>query len=314
MRQSTRTTVRRPLYRNVLTRRLLTLLILTSSSVSAAGPAELTEQQLAKLSIRPVADKIDLNVIPGFGGAVSGGNIAVLVTQKGVVVVDNKFDYSHDDIVSQIRSITKQPITTVLNTHHHFDHAGSNPHFLPYAQVIGHDNARANMLANRRASADPEGAPTITYSDTTTLHVGNHTIELHHFGRGHTNGDTVVYFTNLKTVHTGDLFIWGKRLDGSRLAPFIDYDNGGSAKDWSGTLDKILALDFDTVIPGHGPILTRSELETFRHRFEVLVGRVAQAIAAGISREGVAAAVQLEDLDWPLTKDRIELIYDELRL
>ncbi|NKC01313.1 MAG: MBL fold metallo-hydrolase [Pseudomonadales bacterium] len=298
---------------NVVNRSLLiSLLLLASSVVSAAEPAALTDEQLAKLSLRAVAGKTDLYVIPGFGGAVSGGNIAVLVTQDGVVVVDNKFDYSHDDIVSQIRSITDQPITTVLNTHHHFDHAGSNPHFLAYAQVIGHDNARANMLANRRASADPTGAPPITYSDTTTLHLGDHKIELHHFGRGHTNGDTVVYFADLKTVHTGDLFIWGERLDGSKLAPFIDYDNGGSARDWAGTLDKILALDFDTVIPGHGAVLTRSEIETFRHRFEVLVGRVAQAIAAGISREGVAEAVEVEDLDWPLTADRIELIYDEL--
>jgi glyoxylase-like metal-dependent hydrolase (beta-lactamase superfamily II) len=75
------------------------------------------------------------------------------------VVVDNKFAYSHDDIVTQIASVTDNPITTVLNTHHHFDHAGSNPSFLLYAQVISHDNARANMLANRQASADPAGAP-----------------------------------------------------------------------------------------------------------------------------------------------------------
>ena len=82
----------------------------------------------------------------------------MLVTSAGVVV-DNKFAYSHDDIVTQIASVTDNPITTVLNTHHHFDHAGSNPSFLLYAQVISHDNARANMLANRQASADPAGAP-----------------------------------------------------------------------------------------------------------------------------------------------------------
>ena len=282
------------------------------SNLSTAEPVALTDEQLARLTIREVVGKSGLFVIPGFGGAVSGGNIAVLVTSSSVVVVDNKFDHSHDDIVSQIASVTDHPITTVLNTHHHFDHAGSNPSFMAYAQVISHDNARANMLANRRASADPAGAPPTTYSDTMTLHVDGSEIQLHHFGRGHTDGDTVIYFPNQKTVHTGDLFIWGQRLNGSKLAPFIDYDNGGSAREWTDTLDKILALNFDTVIPGHGTILTRREVEMFRHRFEVLVGRVAQAIRAGTSREKIAAAVELKDLDWPLTPDRIELIFDEL--
>ncbi|MFT7653510.1 MAG: cyclase [Candidatus Azotimanducaceae bacterium] len=290
---------------------LFTLLIFCST-LSTAERVELTDEQLARLTIREVVGKPGLFVMPGFGGAVSGGNIAVLVTSSSVVVVDNKFDDSHDDIVTQIASVTDHPITTVLNTHHHFDHAGSNPSFMSYAQVISHDNARANMLANRRASADPAGAPPITYSDTMSLHVDGSEIELHHFGRGHTDGDTVIYFPNLKTVHTGDLIIWGQRLDESKLAPFIDYDNGGSAREWTATLDRLLALDFDTAIPGHGPILSRREVEVFRHRFEVLVSRVAQAITAGTSREKIAAAVELKDLDWPLTPDRIELIFDEL--
>ena len=168
------------------------------------------------------------------------------------------------------------------------------------------------MLANRRASADPSGAPPFTFSDTASLHVGGDEIQIHHFGRGHTDGDSVVFFPALRTVHTGDLFIWGDRLDGSKLAPFMDYDNGASAAAWVATLDRILALDFDTVIPGHGPILGRSEVETFRHRMEVLVSRVTQAAAQGVSRDDIAEAVALDDLDWPLAPERLQTLYDEL--
>ena len=290
-------------------RLILVLLISTSTSTSAA---ELTAEQLTKLDIRPVPGKPLLYVIPGFGGSVSGGNVAVLVTGAGVVVVDNKFDYSFDDIVAKIGTITSQAVHTVINTHHHYDHAGANPSFIPIARVISHDNARANMLANRRASADPTGAPPFTYSDAASLHVGGDEIQIHYFGRGHTDGDSVVFFPSLRTVHTGDLFIWGDRLDGSKLAPFMDYDNGASAKAWVATLEQILALDFDTVIPGHGPILGRPEVEAFRHRMEVLVSRVAQAATQGVSRDNLSKAVALDDLDWPLAPERLQAIYDEL--
>lgn len=286
--------------------------VLLGSAAHAAEPPVLTEAQLARLEIRAVPAKSGLYVIPGFGGGLSGGNVAVRVTDSEVVIVDNKYDYSHDDIVGKVRSVTDLPISTVLNTHHHFDHAGANPDFATYARVISHENARANMLANRTASAAPEGAPAFTYSDATTLFIDSVEIQVHHFGRGHTDGDSVIYFPDLKTVHTGDLFIWGERLDGSRLAPFIDYDNGGSAMDWTGTLDRILALDFDTVIPGHGPILGRTEIETFRHRFEVLMARISQAIAAGVSREDIETSVDLTDLDWPMPPGRVTSIYDEL--
>lgn len=293
---------------------LAVLLSLAAVLSTAAERPTLTEEQLARLTIRPVSGKPDLYILPGFDGSLSGGNVAVLVTNEGVVLVDNKYAYSHDDITTQVATVTDRKIKVVLNTHHHFDHVGANPAFMRYAQVLSHDNARLNALANRPAGADPAGAAPITYTKTTNLHIGKHTIQVHHLGRGHTNGDSVIFFVELKTVHTGDLFIWGSRLDGSILAPFVDYANGGSAAEWTATLDGILALDFDTAIPGHGPVLTRREIETFRHKFEVLLGRISQAISAGVSREHIASQIDLADLKWPFTPDRIEAIYDELSL
>ena len=278
----------------------------------AAEPPKLTEDQLALTDIRGVPGKAGLYVIPGFDGGLSGGNIAVRVTESEVIIVDNKYAYSHDDIVEKVAKVTNLPITTVLNTHHHFDHAGANADFIPYADVISHENARTNMLANRGPSANPAGAAPTTYTDSLTLHIDEAEVRVHHFGAGHTDGDSVIFFPDLKTIHTGDLFIWGRRLDNSKLAPFVDYANGGSAKAWIGTLDAILALDFDTVIPGHGVILTRSELEIFRHRFETMLARIAQAVTNGVPREDVEKTVDLSDLDWPLPVGRVTAIYDEL--
>jgi glyoxylase-like metal-dependent hydrolase (beta-lactamase superfamily II) len=268
----------------------------------------LTPEQLDLVQIRPVPGKDGLYIIPGFDGALSGGNVAVRVTGEGVIIVDNKFVYSYDDITRQVASVTSQPIRYVLNTHHHFDHAGSNADFMPAAQVIGHENVRVNIIRNNQT-----GAPPITFADTTSVFLGGAEVQAHHFGRGHTNGDSAIYFPDLGTIHTGDLFIWGNRLDGSTLAPFIDYANGGSAAEWTATLDGLLALDFDTVIPGHGPLMRKADIRIFRSKFDALVSRINILIDSGTSRDAIASALDIEDLNWPLAADRIQAIYDELR-
>ena len=278
---------------------------------SAQQRATFTPEQLEILRIRQIPGKEGLYLMPGFDGSMSGGNIAILVTEEGVLIVDNKYSYSYDDITRQISTVTSQPIRYVLNTHHHFDHAGSNASFMPSAQVIGHENVRVNMLRNFGPSASPEGAPKITYSDQTSVHLGGVEVQAYHLGCGHTNGDSVILFPSQRTVHTGDLFIWGDRMDGSTMAPFIDYYNGGCASDWVTTLDRLLELDFDTVIPGHGPLLRKAEVRIFRDKFEQLVSRVSGLIADGVDRDEIAAQLNISDLNWPLAPDRLQAIYDE---
>ncbi|MCY4377065.1 MAG: MBL fold metallo-hydrolase, partial [Spirochaetaceae bacterium] len=237
----------------------------------------------------------------------SGGNVAVRVTDEGVIIVDNKFPYSYDFITAQVASVTDRPIRYVLNTHHHGDHAGSNADFMRSAEVIAHRNARTNFVRN-----DQPGAPRLIFTDETAVFLGDAEAQAHHFGRGHTNGDAVIYFPDLRTVHTGDLFIHGQRLDGSTLAPFWDYGNGGSAAEWPATLTGLLALDFDTVIPGHGEILGKDDVRTFRAKLETVLDRVRAEIAAGATRDDIASRVDTADLDWPLAPVRIQGVYDEL--
>ena len=287
---------------------LLIAVIALASLIAMAGGQQrptFTPEQRARLQIRQVKD--GLYVIPGFDGNMSGGNVAVRVTDAGVIIVDNKYVYSFDFITAQVRSVTDQPIRYVLDTHHHSDHAGSNADFMTEAEVIAHENARANIVRNNQP-----GAPRVTFDGATTVFLGDAEVQARHFGRGHTNGDAVAYFPDLRTVHTGDLFIFGDRLDGSALAPFWDFGNGGSAVEWPATLDALLELDFDTVIPGHGPILTKDDVRTFRNKLETVLDRVRGQIEAGATRDDIASRVDTNDLGWPLAPVRIQDVYDEL--
>ncbi len=286
---------------------LTALVVLASILTLAAGQQipTFTPEQEARLRIREVMD--GLYIIPGFDGGQSGGNVAVRVTDDGVIIVDNKFPYSFDFITEQVRSVTDQPIKYVLNTHHHNDHSGSNADFLPTAEVIVHKNARANIVRNNQP-----GAPRVIFADETAVFLGGAEVQMFHFGRGHTNGDAVAYFPDLRTVHTGDLFVFGQRLDGSTLSPFWDFGNGGSVLEWPATLPGLLALDFDTVIPGHGPVLTKADVRTFRGKLETVIDRVRAEIAAGATRDDIGSRVDTTDLDWPLAPSRFRNVFDEL--
>ena len=286
---------------------LTALVVLGSIMAMAAGQQvpRFTPEQEARLQIRGVKD--GLYVIPGFDGGQSGGNVAVRVTDDGVIIVDNKFPYSFDFITEQVRKITDQPIKYVLNTHHHDDHSGSNAAFLPTAEVIAHKNARANIVRNNQP-----GPPRVIFADETAVFLGGAEVQMFHFGRGHTNGDAVAYFPDLRTVHTGDLIVFGQRLDGSTLSPFWDFGNGGSVLEWPATLTGLLALDFDTVIPGHGPLLTKDDVRIFRGKMEIVIDRVRTEIAAGATRDDIGSRVDTADLDWPLAPSRFRDVFDEL--
>jgi glyoxylase-like metal-dependent hydrolase (beta-lactamase superfamily II) len=164
-----------------------------------------TEKTARPLRLEKVKD--DLYMVGG-----EGGNVAVYVTTDGVILVDDMFDRNHNDILAQVKSVTDKPLKYVLNTHQHDDHAGGDARMLPIAEVIAHRNARANLVARRQpyyedTPGTPIGLPRITFSDETAVHLGGKEVRASYYGRGHTNGDAVIYFPDLKVVHTGDLFL-----------------------------------------------------------------------------------------------------------
>jgi glyoxylase-like metal-dependent hydrolase (beta-lactamase superfamily II) len=140
--------------------------------------------------------------------------------------------------------------------------------------------------------------------------VGGKEIRAYHFGRGHTNGDAIVHFPELGVIHTGDLFLATRAQAGRGAAPasdrpvsvpiYVDYSQGGSFLEWTRTLDRVLALDFDTIIPGHGPVATRADLVKFRADLETMRTRVAGLIKQGRTRDEMVKTMEA-DYGWRAT-------------
>ena len=250
----------------------------------------------------------DLYMISG-----EGGNVAVYVTGDGVILVDDMFDRNHADILAQVKSVTDKPLRYVLNTHQHDDHAGGDLKMLPIAEVIAHRNARANLVHIKQpyyedTPGTPIGLPRITFSDETSVYLGGKEVRAKYFGRGHTNGDAVVYFPDLKVIHTGDLFLGRRPGPGGAQTQtkqpgvniYVDYAQGGSFLDWSKTLNGVLTLDFDAVIPGHGPISTKDDVVKFRADLETMRNRVAGFVKAGQSKDQIVKTLE-SDYGWRAT-------------
>jgi len=231
-----------------------------------------------RLSIAEVKD--GLHVITG-----PGGNIGVRVTAEGVILIDDKYPQDFDEIQSLVATVSDLPVKYVINTHHHGDHSGSNASFLQVADVIAHKNARDNMIRG-----DQDGPPRLIYTDQTSVFLGGAEVRAYYMGRGHTNGDSVVYFPDLKTVHGGDL------LHGT--APFIDYANGGSSRGWVNTMNNILSLDWNTAIPGHGEVMDRRDVLNFRNQMEAVRIRMAELVRQGLVAGDAPEAIKDSNLSW----------------
>ena len=253
---------------------------LVLAAALAAAPLSVHAQEL---TIEQVKD--GLCVIFG-----SGGNVGVRLTDEGVILVDDKYPQNFQDIQRLVRTVTDLPVRYVLNTHHHGDHSGGNIEYLSIAEVIAHERARDNMVR-----ANQEGQPRIVFTDQTAVYLGGVEVRAYHMGTGHTNGDAVVYFPDLRTVHGGDL------LHGT--APFIDYANGGSSKGWVATVNNILALPFDTAIPGHGAVMDRGDVTAFRNQMEAVRGRMAELIAADVPASQAADRLRTRELSWTMADE-----------
>jgi cyclase len=275
------------------------LWIRTALTTLAAGGlwVAMTQQPPAQpLTVEKLAD--DLHVIVG-----SGGNVGVLSTPEGVILTDDKFDRNVPEILEKVKSISDKPIRYVVNTHHHGDHTGGNTTFIKSTEIVAHDNAYANMVEGNQP-----GAPRVTFSDKASVRLGGKELRAHYFGRGHTNGDVLILFPAHRVLHTGDLFVAG--------TPFIDYANGGSAVEWTSTLEKALQLDFDKVIPGHGPIMTKKEIVDWVESFKKVRSHVSQLKRQGKTKEEVATLLKVEEFGWkasPLFGRSIPGLYDEVR-
>lgn len=245
----------------------------TALAQGGFGPPELT--------LVPVAGHDNIYLIRNQ----FAGNITVLVGDEGVVLIDTKMAPDHDGVVEFVRSVTDAPIKYVIDTHMHPDHVGGNPPLQNIgATIIASENAR--RLMDERGTP---GLPNITLEDHLRVYLDAMPIDLHYFGRGHTDGDVVVHLPTENVVIMGDLFaLW------DNYEAVIDYSAGGSLRDWPRTLEGALGLDFETVIPGHSGVTNRANVEGYRDHLLRMQAMVREMNAQNRSREEIQAMLQSE--------------------
>lgn len=225
------------------------------------------------------------------------GNATLIVGSEGAILIDDKFPQDHDGIVGFIEEATDQPLLYVINTHLHPDHTGGNPAMQGIgAAVVASENARRIM-----AERNQPGLPNITFEDSLRLWLDDMPVDLHYLGRGHTDGDVVVHLPTEDLIVTGDLFA----LYGPYRA-VIDYTAGGSLRDWPRTLERLLQLDFATVVPGHSGVTDRANIEGYIEYLTRTQDMVREMNANGASRDEIQAMLA-EEFDWGGLEMRIGL-------
>jgi glyoxylase-like metal-dependent hydrolase (beta-lactamase superfamily II) len=216
----------------------------------------------------------------------AGGNIGVSSGDDGLVIIDDQFAPLAPRIKDALRGITAKPIKFIVNTHYHGDHTGGNEIFGKEAPILAHENVRkrlasgTSVMGNATPPAPKDALPVITFNDRASLHVNGEEIRAIHFPHGHTDGDSVIYFTQSNVVHMGDDFFNG-------MYPFVDTDNGGSVKGMLAGVDKVLSTlpDDAKVIPGHGPLSDKAGLRAFAEVLRGTSNAVAKALAVGKTLE-----------------------------
>jgi glyoxylase-like metal-dependent hydrolase (beta-lactamase superfamily II) len=245
--------------------------------------------------------KPDLYMITG-----GGANTLVRVTPDGLIVVDTKnpVDENYTRMMEEIRSVSSLPVRIVINTQHHPDHVGTNQKFIDAgAQVVALEALKTHMASDPRTK-DMPGLPTQTFARDHVVKLDGAEVRMYSFGRGHSGGDTIVYFPDSKVVMVSDQM--------TDNAPIVDFANGGSAVGWAPILDGVLKLDFEMAIPGRGEPKTRAEVEAYRTRFATVVSRASEAIKAGATRDQLATQVKTDDLGWQFNAAFYGSLYDEL--
>src|SRR5213593_3363805 len=303
-------------------KRVIVLAVLAAAAAlsMAAGSQQpsqgLPAAALAATQIEKVKDNLYMitGADPTDRNSFSGGNTGVFITDNGVVVVDTKLAGWGQVILDKIKTVTNKPITTIINTHTHGDHTGSNEAFGATVDVVAHENTKANMQKMDAFKGDKaKFLPKRTFKDKMSVGSGKDRIDLYYFGRGHTNGDTWVVYTALRVMQTGDMFAW-------KDAPTLDRNNGGSGLEYAATVGKVLATvkDVDTLIVGHSPLRKPSELQEYQRFITDFVAAVRVANKAGKSVDDATASINLNAKYPGYKNDRykaaVQAIYDELKV
>ena len=279
-----------------------------------ALPAAAQGQDFSKVEIKVHKITDSVYMLEG-----AGGNIGASVGEDGIVVIDDEFLPLADKIEAALKGITDRPVKFVINTHWHGDHTGGNPHFGEKAPIIAQENVRKRLAEGGKTRfgeikpAPKVALPVITFEDKVSIHLNGEDIRAIHFPNGHTDGDSVIFFTQSKVVHMGDDFFNGG------MFPFIDLDSGGSVQGMIAGDEKVLAEVPDDVkiIPGHGPSGTKDDLRKFVHMLKDTSAGVQAGIKPGktldqLKQEKVLAKWDSFGQAFIKTDMFTEILYDSL--
>jgi len=251
-----------------------------------------------------------LYMLEGQGGF-PGGNLGLITGDDGVVLIDDGLEPLVAVTVAAIESLTGDPIDFVINTHAHGDHVGANEVLHGKgATIVAHENLRTRMVKD---GSNRAALPELTFTDAVTFHLNGHTARVFHVANAHTDGDSVIHFPEVNIIHAGDVMF-------NHLFPYIDLDGGGSVAGFIAGQKKIIALadDQTKIIPGHGALANKADLQAAVDMLEDAQARVKALVDAGKSQEEVLAENPLADYDdgwsWEfITTERMtETIYRSL--
>jgi cyclase len=266
------------------------MLVLALVLVCLGATRTLAQRDFSKVEIKVTKVAGNVYMLEG-----AGGNIGVSVGSDGILIVDDQFAPLADKIKAALKTLGEGKLKFVLNTHWHGDHTGGNVAFGPEAPIIAHDNVRKRLATEQKseffkettAASPKEALPVITFSQSLSVHFNGEEIRVIHFPHGHTDGDSVIFFSTSNVVHLGDDFFAGR-------FPFVDLESGGSVEGLIKNIGEIIPKLPAGVklIPGHGPISTVDDLKAYQRMLAETTDIVRKKMAAGktvdqIKKEGL---------------------------
>jgi cyclase len=223
----------------------------------------------------------------------AGGNIGVSYGEDGTILIDDQFAPLTEKIQKAVADLGAQPVKFLINTHWHGDHSGGNENMGKAGAIImAHDNVRMRMASDQQTAfgavkASPKAAlPVVTYADGLKLHLNGEEVRVIHVPAAHTDGDSFIHWTKSNVIHMGDLFMLGISF------PFVDVGSGGDVRGFVTAADKALALanDQTKIIPGHGAMATKADLQNHRNMIAGVIAKVEAGIKAGKTLDQIKAS------------------------